>query len=134
LIKIFIIFFIWIQYWSRFNYFLVLDQIRGNWFVFLFYDNKITFLLLFLIFLHRALYLPLIIDRNSVKRSRIFFSMVIFIMFGFFLFLIKFSLPLFVNKFMVISQISKRFFKFTFEDFITELIFFHLHHFIKLFF
>lgn len=134
LAHIFIIFFIWIQYRSRFNYFLVLNQIRSDWLAFLFYDNKIAFLLLFLIFLYRALCRPLIIDRNSVKRSRIFFSMMIFIMFGFFLFLIELSLPLFVNKLMVISKICKGFFKFTFKDFIAELIFFHLDHFIKLFF
>lgn len=129
---IFVLFFTSIYYQSGFYVLLVLNWIGGNRFYFLFDYNKFTFLLLFFIFLKRALYRSLIINRNSVKRRRIFFSMVIFIMFRFSFFLIELCLPLLVNELMIVSEISKGLFEFALKYFITELIFLHLHHFIKL--
>lgn len=60
--------------------------------------------------------------------------MMIFIIFGFSLFLIELRFPLLVNKLMIISKISQRLFKFAFKNFITKLIFFHVHHVVNLVF
>lgn len=108
-----------------------MSQVRSNRFGFLFGYYKIAFLLLFLVFLGRALWRSLIINGISVKR---FFSMMIFIIFGFSLFFIELRFPLFVNQLMIISKISQRLFKFAFKNFITKLIFFHVHHVVNLVF
>lgn len=131
LIAYFVLFLVCIWYWSNFS-FIILPWIHHRWFCFILHNNKLTLLLLLLILDSGALWWFFGIDRICIERRWVFLMMMVFKMFRFSFFFIEFSFPQFINQLMIVSEISKWLFKFAFKDLITELVFLHHHHLIKL--